>query len=242
MASGTQHARARAALALAAAALLGGCSGADDGFASLGEREMERVVVRDMRALDSVRMQGASTQGEDRMTIDLVMTKRGSCSGTVTRRRASVSYRQVDGATYVRGDRAFWEQSAGSPEAAAQVRSLLGDKWALLPKSSAGFATFCDIDDFMREFKTDRRARGADQEVTTVGEVSEVEGVDAVEVITKKGRETTVTWVAVESPHVVLRVESAGGEEPGSFRMSGFDEDVRVVAPPRDQVVDLSGM
>jgi hypothetical protein len=40
----------------------------------------------------------------------------------------------------------------------------------------------------------------------------------------------------------VLRVESAGGEDAGSFRLSGFDEDATVSAPPRDEVVDLAQM
>ena len=60
--------------------------------------------------------------------------------------------------------------------------------------------------------------------------------------ITKKGRETTVTWVAVESPHVVLRIESAGGDAPGSFRLDGFGESVEVAAPAADEVVDLGNL
>lgn len=242
MVARTRRAVAAALVAVTPTVLLAGCSEPGDGFADLGEREMERVVVRDMKALESVRLSGASTRGKDRVTIDLVMTSRGDCSGEVTMRRATFSYRTVDGTTYVRGDRAFWEDSAGSPQAARQVVARVGDRWAVLPRSASGFGTFCDIDDFMREFRSDRRATGADKEVTTVGEVSEVEGVDAVEVITKKGRETTVTWVAVESPHVVLRVESAGGEDPGSFRLSDFDEDATVSAPSRDEVVDLAQM
>ncbi|WP_159081494.1 hypothetical protein [Nocardioides sediminis] len=219
--------------------LVAGCSEPGDGFADLGEREMERVVVRDMKALESVRLTGASTRGRDKLSMDLILTSRGDCSGEITMSRATFSYRTVDGTTYVRGDRAFWQDNAGSAQAAQQVVSTIGDKWAVLPRSAPGFGTLCDIDDFMREFRSDRRATGADKEVTTVGEVGEVEGVDAVEVITKKRQETTVTWVALESPHVVLRVESAGGEAPGSFRMSDHDEDVTLTAPPRDQVVDL---
>lgn len=242
MAARTQRILARTALAVLATSLVTGCSEADDGFAALGEREMERIVIRDMKALESVRMSGASSPDKDKVTLDLVLTSRGDCTGTIAFDRAEISYRQVDGTTYVRGNRAYWQETVGSPQAAQQVLSVVGDKWARLPESGTGLATFCDIDDFMREFKTDRKATGDDKTVTTVGEVSEVDGVDAVEVITKKGQETTVTWVAVESPHVVLRIESAGGDEPGSFRLDGFDESVEVAAPAADEVVDLGSL
>lgn len=239
MAPHVQRVLAGTALAVVATMLVTGCTEEDDGFAALDEREMERIVIRDMRALDSVRLSGASSRDKDKMTLDLVLTSRGDCTGEISLNRGTITYRQVDGTTYVRGNRTYWQDTAGSAQAAERVMSVVGDKWARLPESAAGFGAFCDIDDFMREFKTDRKATGADKQVTTVGEVSEVEGVDAVEVITRTGQETTVTWVAVEAPHVVLRVESAGGDQPGSFRLAGFDDSVEVAAPPADEVVDL---
>lgn len=242
MASRTQRVLAHGTLALVATTLAAGCGGDADGFAALGEREMERVVVRDMKRLDSLHLSGASSRGRDKMTLDLVLTSRGDCSGEMTINRGELTYRRVDGASYVRGNRAYWTANAGSARAAEQVMSVVGDKWALLPRSQDGLGAFCDIDDFMDEFRTDRRARGADKEVTTVGEVSQVDGEDAVEVITRKGQETTVTWVAVESPHLVLRVESAGGEQPGTFRLDGFDDEAEVTAPATDDVVDLGSL
>ena len=246
MASRTTRVLTRSTLALLAVLAttsVAGCSEDGDGFAALGEREMEKIVIKDMKALESVRLAGTSTEGKDKVALDLLLTSRGDCSGEISvNDRATISYRQVDVTTYVRGNRAYWQDAAGSAQAAERVLSVVGGKWARLPEAGSDFGTFCDIDDFMREFKTDRRARGADEEVTTVGEVSEVEGVDAVEVITKKGQETTVTWVAVESPHVVLRVESAGGDQPGSFRLGGFDESVEVAAPAADEVVDLGSL
>lgn len=239
MASRTRRAVAHVTVALVATTLAAGCSQEEDGFAALGEREMERIVIRDMSALESVHMVGAASQGERKLTLDMVMTPRGDCSGTVTLGRGTMSYRQVDGAAYVRGNEAYWQDNAGSAQAAAQILSMVGEKWARLPRTAAGLGSFCDLDAFMREFKTDRKASGNDKEVTTVGEVSEVEGVDAVEVITKKGQETTVTWVAVDEPHVVLRIESAGGDQPGSFRLDGFDDEVEVTAPAAGDTVDL---
>jgi hypothetical protein len=242
VASRTQRVLAHSALALLATTIAAGC-GEDttDGFASLGEREMERIVVRDMKRLESLHLAGASSPGKDKVALDLVLTSRGDCSGTMSLNRGELAYRRVDGVAYVKGDRAYWTASVGSSQAAAQVMTVVGDKWARLPPAQDGFGTFCDIDDFMDEFRTDRTATGADEEVTTVGEVSEVEGVDAVEVVTKRGQETTVTWVSVDSPHLVLRVESAGGEQPGTFRLDGFDDAVEVTAPPADEVVDLRG-
>jgi hypothetical protein len=236
----TRRTVAHACALLAVAVLAAGCGEDPDDFTALGEREIERIVVRDMKALESVHLIGASTKDRQRLTLDLVLTSRGDCSGDLTLGRDTVAYRQVRGAAYVKGDRGFWEQSVGSPQAAAQVVARVGDKWARLPRSGPGFGTFCDLDDFMAEFRTDRKATGADRQVTTIGEVSEVDGREALEVVTKQGQETTVTWVAVDEPHVVLRVESAGGDEPGSFRLDGFGEDVEVVAPDAADVVDLS--
>ena len=147
----------------------------DDGFAALDERAMEQIVIQDMKALESVRLAGASTRGKDKVSLDLVLTSRGDCSGRVTQhrsdrllppgRRDDVRPRQP---RLLAGQR-------GLPAGGRTGPVPRGRQVGLVP-SASGFGTFCDIDDFMREFRTDARGHRRDKEVTTVGEVSEVDG------------------------------------------------------------------
>ena len=90
-------------------------------------------------------MSGASSPDKDKVTLDLVLTSRGDCTGTITFDRAEIDYRQVDGTTYVQGNVAPTGRTPPAAQAAQQVLSVMGDKWARLPESGAGPATFCDI-------------------------------------------------------------------------------------------------
>ncbi len=71
------------------------------------------------------------------------------------------------------------------------------------------------------------------------GEETTVDGANVVEVITKDGDETNTALVATEGEHYILEVTNEGGDEPGSFTLSKFNEPVDAEAP--DDAVELPG-
>src|SRR3546814_13770284 len=77
----------------------------------------------------------------------------------------------------MKGDRAFWIQSAGSEKQAEPILKILGDKWVRTAAGSDdGFSDVCDLDGLLDEFES------SDPDgTTTVGAVSTVDGVEVVE-------------------------------------------------------------
>jgi hypothetical protein len=113
---------------------------------------------------------------------------------------------------------------------------MVGDKWARLPADQGDFTEFCDIDGLMESIEDE------DDDTTDV-EKDGTEEVDGTEALVLSGEEdggTTRMWIAAEGDHHILKVSSEGGDSPGEFEFSDFDEPVDAEAPPEDEVVDLS--
>jgi hypothetical protein len=198
-------------------------------------KTIEHTAVKQMRSLDSVHMSGSMRSDGQSMDLDLTVDSKGNCTGKISMGDGSAQFMTSGKTSYVKGDRRFWTDSAGSPQAADQVLTLLGSRWAKLPPSSPGFGHLCDLDKLMKDFtKEDSKAKGKK------GESTDVQGARAVELVYKKGKETTVVWVATDAPHNVLKMEQTGGDDPGRFTFSEFNENVDIDAPTGKDVVDFS--
>jgi hypothetical protein len=195
---------------LGAVALLAACGGDDDeGFADQPAQDIIAATQEDMKALSSLRMQGELTTDGDRLNIDMAVSTSGDCEGTLGQGDASAEIISVGGDSYMKPDAAFWELFAGA-DAAATLADQLDE---------------LDSDD--------------DEEVEVEG-TEEVGGQQAVRLASTSDDDEPVTvWVAVDEPHVILKMEVTEGDEPGAFTFSDFDEELAVEAPPADEVVDL---
>ena len=56
------------------------------------------------------------------------------------------------------------------------------------------------------------------------------------------GEETTVWVGSEEGRHWILKMVVTGGDEPGEFTFSEFNDAFQVKAPPKNQVVDLGAL
>ncbi len=229
-----------AASAFGVLALLTACAddGGDDGdgdsgFAEESAADIQAAAIEDTQAIESVHLAGTVTQGDGEIGLDISMNTDGDCDGTVSRGEdGEAQVTSLDGTSWFKPDEAFWRAQAG-PQA-DQILALVGDKWVLLPEGDQSFSSFCDLDQLLGQI-------GEDPETTEKGDTEDVDGEEAVQ-LTRKGDDggTITAWVAVDDPHHILKIEQSGGDGPGSFTFSEFDEEVDVEPPGEDEVVDLS--
>ena len=202
-------------------------------FADGSVDEIKDAAIADMKALESMTLEGSLTQEAEELELTLSMDTGGNCLGTITQAGGTAEFIGADGVFFLKGDEAFWRGNTDPAKADATVK-LVGDKWVNLGADGGGFSDLCDLDSLIDDLPTTRTTPARS---TPVGDETTVDGENAVEVITKDGEETTTALVATEGEHYILEVTNEGGDEPGSFTLSEFDEPVDAEAP--DDAVEL---
>jgi hypothetical protein len=219
-------------LALAACGSDGGGDGGGDDFADGSVDDIKEAAIADMKALESMTMEGSLTQEAGELELTLSMDTGGNCLGTIKQGGGTAEFLGTDGGFFLKGDETFWRGSTDPAKADAVVK-LVGDKWVNMGADGGGFSDLCDLDSMIDDFDDEDDA-GKEY---SVGDETTVNGENAVEVVTKEGEETTTALVATEGKHYILKVTNEGGDEPGSFTLSEFDEPVDAEAP--DDAVEL---
>ena len=235
----------RAAIgSIGALAVLTACSGGggtegggDDGggsdFAAESASAIEKASIEDMKSINAVHMEGSITQQGNEIGLDLSLTTEGDCAGTVSRGESgSAEVVTLDGTSWFKPDEEFWRAQAGP--AADNIMSQVGDNWVQLPEGDQSFASFCDLDELLDQIDDDQ------DKPSEKGETEEVDGAEAITLTRDDEQEGTITvWVAVDDPHHILKVQQEGGDAPGSFTFSEFDEDAAIEAPADDEVITV---
>jgi hypothetical protein len=225
----------------ATALLLTGCGGGDGGgdgrggedFAEQSAEDIADAAKEAMGELDAVRVEGTLTSDGQEIELDIHVGDGENCSGSFTTQGATAEILGVEGTTWFRPDAAFWELQAG-PEAAASIVAAAGDRWVRLPDDDTSFAEFCDIDMFLEEL-TD-----TDDATYTKGDTEEIDGEQAVEIISERQDEGVSSgYVRTEGDHYLVRIEKAEGDNGGTVDFSGFDEQPEVEEPADDEQVTL---
>ena len=216
--------------AIGALTLLAGCgSSFDDESAA----NIEKASITDMKAIEAVHMEGDISQQGSEIGLDLSLNTDGDCTGTISRGDSgSAEVVTLDGTSWFKPDEEFWKAQAG-PQA-EQIISAVGDNWVQLPEGDESFASFCDLDGLLDQIDDDS------DEPSKKGETEDVDGQEAIKLTRdKKDGGTTTVWVAMEDPHHFLKVEQEGGDSPGSFTFSEFDQDVSIEAPAEDEAITV---
>lgn len=220
-----------ASLSVLLMAGVAGCGGTS--LADLSTQKIRDRVQEDMKTVTSLTLDGQVTQQGSTVALEVAMNDEGDCKGTITIKGAQAHLRVVDGEQYFRGGEEFWSTMAG-PMAGA-ITKKLGGKWAKLP--GGGLGGFCQLDDLLGEI-TEEDDSGSDPRITK-GEVTEINGKQALELSRKEDGGTTRVWVATGDENYILKV-ARKGEESGQFLLRDYNEPVEVTAPPEGEYVDLS--
>ena len=217
---------------------LAACGSDGDGgndFADGSVDEIKEAAIADMKALESMTLDGSLTQEGEELGMTLSMDTAGNCLGTISQGGGTAEFIGTGGVSFVKGDETFWRVSTDPAKADAIVKLVAG-KWVKLGTDASGFSELCDLDSFIDDLADEDDPDDAGKEYK-VGDETTVDGENAVEVISTKDDETTTALVATEGEHYILEVTNEGGDEPGSFTLGGFDEPVEAEAP--DDAVEL---
>jgi hypothetical protein len=214
--------------------VVAGCGGGES-FADKPIKEITQATSDDMKDVKSLHMAGSLDTGDAKVGIDVSTTTDGACRGTISQNGGHAEVLSTGDQTWMKPDHAFWELSA--PGQASEIEQTVGDKWVVVP-SSADFDSFCDLSTFLDSF--DDQNNKSDGPTENEG-VESVGGEDAVKLTGKSDGQPVAAWVAVDSPHRILKFElGAGGDTSGTLTFTEFDEPVDVKAPAASDTFDLS--
>jgi hypothetical protein len=223
------------ALALLAACGGGGDSGGGDSeFAQESASAIEKASIEDMKALETVQVEGSIDQPDSKVELDLTLIAGGDCQGTISvGDSGSAEVVKAEGSSWFKPDQEFWKVQMGP--AAEKTISVVGDNWVQLPEGDESFTSFCDLEGLVDQIESDTDTP-AEKDGT-----EELDGQETVKLTRddKASGGTVSTWVAVEDPHHILKAEQAGGDGPGGFTFSEFDEDASIEPPADDQVITV---
>lgn len=208
-------------------------SGDAGDFAGQDPADIAQAAKDAMAGLQSVRVAGSLTNDGEELSLDLALSKDGECSGSFTVGAGTVSLVGTGGQVWFQGDEAFWQASAG--EQASTILDLVDGRWVVVAPDDDSFSQFCDLDSLLEEMLSDD-----DEDTYELGEVTDIEGVEAVGVVNTSAEEGPSTgYVQVEGEHYLLQMVREDGAEPGDVSFSAFDEPVVAEAPAPEDTVDL---
>ena len=150
----------------------------------------------------------------------------------MTQDGASVQTMVVDGAVYLKADKAFWD-SQGQSAAAA----VIGDKWAKLPAAQSDDFLKTSISSVLNQMLS---AMTEDKLAASV-ESAELDGKKVFVVTHAKGKDEAQMFVAADGTWLPVKV-TGKASETAVVTLTEWNSVAPVVAPPADQVLDMSKM
>jgi len=217
------------------AGLLAACSGSastpppstssSDGPNGVEKLPADQILARSKAAAKSaswVHVQGTQSG----TTLDLTIGK-DTATGTVTQDGLTAQLLAVDGTTYVKGDKAFWDNASGSGSG-----DVLAGKWVVAGDTAGtdtyGLDTFTDV------------GRVVDSVLVGSGTLTKTgtSTVDGQRVVgLDESSDGSTLWVALDGPPYPVQIEPATPTtDPPTF--SDWDVPVTITPPPADEVVD----
>ena len=202
-------------------------------FADGTSEEILKAAEKEMKVLDSVRIAGDVLTDGELLEVDLAITSRGDCDGTISAGGGSAQLRRIGDDTWFLADEKFWIASTDAAQGPL-IAATVGDRWVAVPsEETEDFAAVCDLDELLE---------GTNDAVVGVNlGTDSLDGQPVVKIDTgdaMSGGDTSVAFVAIDDPHYIVRLD-AGTE--GSFTFSGFDEPFAAQAPPARDIFDLTG-
>ena len=236
-----------AVLATTATITLSGCGGGSDkasdttgsgtgaAFAASSAADITAAAKADMKALESVHLEGNFPSDNGAVTLDLSLTTTGDCTGSIGLGDGHAELVSQGGTSWFKPDEAFWKAQAG--DSADMILSVVGDKWVVLPAGDESFTSFCDLSSLLDQVGSDD-----DEKDYTVGDPEDYDGTSAVTLsgTDKDDGGAIKVYISAEAPHYILRLEKTGGTENGDATFSDFDEPLDITVPT--DTIDLSNL
>lgn len=243
---------ALAALCLAAVATAGltGCQSGQDKadskpkepFAGLTGGEIADRALKATTGASSLRMKGdvADDESDGTIRIDMALNRSGECAGTMSMGGQGKADLIKTGATlYMKYDEAFLRaQSDGESKSDTDAAvAMLAGKWtkmAVKGQDAKDIAGFCDLDSVLGG------AQDSDSDATR-GRTTQVDGVPAIVLHEKDGKDRYTLYVATKGKPYLLRVDSESAKDPMGITFTDYQQPVPAKRPA-GKILDLDAM
>lgn len=194
---------------------------------------MAKAAFADMRKVTSLRVLGSLESDAGFTRVDLRVDGT-SCTGSLDTDDGDLRIRKNGDGAWFSGDENFWLARTSSTR---QADTYAG-AWVAIPRKN-GLLELCDLDALLDAFKVDKDDT---EDTIDVGEVERIGDADAVALTGQEGKERTTVWVAVESPHRVLKMAPADDTgRPDALYFEEFGSDLVVESPRKNDVVEPPG-
>jgi hypothetical protein len=175
-------------------------------------------------AAESVHLKGSVVENGEKVSIDMVQTKKGDASGTVGLDGMKMTLMTIGKTAYISGDKAFWTKSAG-----AEAYATFKGKWL---KTKLSGADFKDLALFTN------RAEFAKQVLPTDlvgGERKDVNGTPAFSFTDNQGGNF---YVALQGKPYPMRIDGTEDGSTVSLDFLEYDAPVTFTPPPKSKVIE----
>ncbi|MFJ9681141.1 hypothetical protein ACIRP2_24270 [Streptomyces sp. NPDC101194] len=210
-------------------------------FADMSGPEVANKALKTTKKAKSMKIAVDMKTADGPISAHFAMSTSGACTGTMSMGPAgSMEIRKTGDTLYTKFDEAMLrEQSKGEPAADVDAAvDLLAGHWMKSKASDADnkdMLEFCDLGALLKDFETNDNAARKSGETT-------IDGRRALRLTEKDSEGTYTMLVATEGAPYVLKVDSKGGKEPMTMRLSDFDEPVVVKEPAAKDIVDPDKM
>ncbi|MFJ3232520.1 hypothetical protein [Streptomyces sp. NPDC086787] len=243
---------ALAALCLAAAATAGlsGClPGADKAeskpkgpFAGQTGGEIADRAIKVSTGASSLRLKGDVSDDESSGTIrlDLALNKKGECAGTMSMNgQGKAELIKIGSTVYLKFDETFLRaQSKGEPKSDTDAAvDMLAGKWTKMGvkgEDAKDFTAFCDLNSLLDD-ATDGHSNA------TRGKTTTLDGVPAIALHEKDGKENYTLLVATQGKPYLLKIDGGPAKDPVHLSFSDFNRPVPA-KKPAGKIIDLDAL
>ena len=220
---------------------------ADPEVLAQSPRAITRTAFAEIADLTSVRILGTMALDEGMARVDLTTDGEDSCVGSVILPRGGTRFIRTDGTTWLQPDQDYWNAVAPTPDAARRIVTALrldrpgttqGEAaWTPAPAGTVDVDHLCSAAALLRDFKA--RKDGGEGRLSK-GSVELIGETEAIAINEKGGGKSSTVWVAVTSPHRVVKVVKRGGGRVEAMSFEEFGIAVDAEPPTEDDVVDVS--
>lgn len=207
-------------------------------FGDLTGPQIANKAIAATKTADSVTLDLAIKTTDGPMKAYLATDTKGRCAGTLTVGPTGTAELIKPDAkdVYLRFDEAFLREQAKGESAETQEAMLkeLRGRWMKSPVNdpeTKDSLELCDLKALLAEFEEGLNLSVKGKE-TTVG------GKKALMLTQALDTEKTTLYVATEGEPYILKIVTAGGEEPGSITFTDYDKPVVAKAPPAKDILD----
>ena len=164
--------------------------------------------------------------------FDMVLSRKGECSGTLNYAEGKADVIRSAGTLYVRYDEQFYRSAGGTAQETDAAVALLAGKWIKTLAEDPDvkeIARFCTLEKALRQVRTN----------ATRGATTTIDGTPAIALQEKSAKQQVTAYVATKGTPYILRLESSTAQGNTTIQFHDFGK-VAAAQKPKGDIIDMA--